>query len=288
MKPELLANLHCLACGGELRYSLSVLACTSCGKAVPVERDIPLFTSPPPGLQPSEKLERGPESGTPWRQANWRFLEQQVASLDKDALILDVGAGRGDFAAVFAGRHCLALDVYPYPEVDLVCDLAQVNPLREAAFDAIALMNVLEHVEDTCALLNALSRLLKPGGRLIVAVPFLVKVHQAPVDFVRYTHFALQRLGEAHSLKVELLEGYYDPLFLLDESLGNLRWSVLPTLSPARRRLGRLLLAGVQNLARGQGAVVGKGKLLPPAQSRSQAAIGYHVVYRKLLTESGG
>ena len=69
-------------------------------------------------------------------------------------------------------------------------------------------MNVLEHVFDGAGLLAALSRLLEPGGELLVAVPFLLKVHQAPVDYARYTHFALRRLGEGAGLETELLEGF--------------------------------------------------------------------------------
>jgi SAM-dependent methyltransferase/uncharacterized protein YbaR (Trm112 family) len=283
MKPDLLPNLQCLACGGELSFEAdgACLACRRCGQAVPTHAGIPMFTPPPGELVPSEKLVRGPDVGTPWRQANWRFLEGQISQLGPEALILDAGAGRGDFAALFEGRHCLALDVYPYPEVDLVCDLTQAEPLRAERFDAIALMNVMEHVYDTHALLAALSRLLKPQGLLIVAIPFLVKIHQAPVDFVRYTHFALQRLGEQHRLETSLLEGYYDPVFFLGEGIGNLKWSILPAMRGSRRYLARGLLAGIQFLASALHGALGQGRSLPPASVKSMAPTGYHVVYRR-------
>ena len=147
------------------------------------------------------------------------------------------------------GRRSLALEIYPYPEVDVVCDLTQVNPFRPGSFDAALLMNVLEHVYDTHNLLASLCQLLKPGGVLLVAVPFMVKMHQVPVDFVRYTHFALERLGAEHGLSVERLEGYYDPVFFLGEGLGNLKNAVLPALPASRRYPARLLLGGIQALA---------------------------------------
>ena len=230
---------------------------------------------------PSEKIQRGPQIGTPWRQANWRFLERQITGLHREAVILDVGAGRGDFAAVFEGRTAIALDVYPYPEIDIVCDLTQADPFRPNSFDAVTLMNVLEHVYDTHTLLGTLARLLKPGGVLFVAIPFMVKMHQTPVDFVRYTHFALERLGEDHGLALDLLEGYYDPVFFLGEGIGNLRWGVLPTLKGGRRYLARTLLAGIQALSNGLGAVLGNGRTADPSTARSMAPTGYHVVYRK-------
>jgi SAM-dependent methyltransferase len=208
-------------------------------------------------------------------------LQQQVSQLAIDARILDVGAGRGDFAAIFQDRTCLALDVYPYPEVDLVCDLTRSMPLRVESFDAIALMNVLEHVYDTHALLEALAALLKPGGVLIMAIPFMVKIHQAPVDFVRYTHFALQRLGEEHGLVVESLEGYYDPISFLGEGIGNLKWAVLPTIRGSKHYLARGLLAGIQGLNAGLNALLGQGQTRAPAGMRSMAPTGYHILYRK-------
>jgi SAM-dependent methyltransferase len=281
-KPELLQTLACPQCHGDLMIANGPsLCCTACGHRVELQNGILLFTLPPSGMAPSEKLERGPGIGTPWRQANWRFLQEQIDRLDPQALILDVGAGRGDFSEVFKNRPAVSLDVYPYPEVDVVCDLTQANPFRESSFDAIVLMNVMEHVYDTHSLLASIGRMLKPGGVLVVAIPFMVKIHQAPVDFVRYTHFALERLGRDHGLSVERLEGYYDPVFFLGEGIGNLRWSVLPTLSRGRRIFARALLQGIQAFARGLDTVLGRGQLRSPSSVKSLAPTGYHVVYRK-------
>ena len=282
MKSFLLDHLQCPACQGEVGYDpgKKEFFCKSCGLVIPAHDEKPLFTTPPGEMVPYDKIVRGRDIGTPWRQANWRFLEAQLGQLKPDAVILDIGTGRGEFEEIFAGRRCLALDVYPYPEVDVVCDLTQAMALRPGSFDAITVMNVLEHILDTHAILEALGSLLKPGGVMIVAIPFMVKIHQAPVDFVRYTHFALQRLGEEHGLEMQLLEGYYDPQFLLDLGIGNIRNTVLPSISGVRHYLGRLLLAGVQACAGALPAVLGSGRAQPPADTRSQAPIGYHLVYR--------
>jgi SAM-dependent methyltransferase len=282
MKPELLPILVCPSCGGELKENPASLVCASCARSYPLQASIPLFSQPPENLQPSAKIERGPQIGTPWRQANWRFLQEQMQRLDSQALLLDVGAGRGDFSDLFDGHLTIALDIYPYPEVDLVCDLTRVVPLKAESFDAVFLMNVLEHVFDTHAMLATLERLLKPGGTLVVAIPFLVKIHQAPVDFVRYTHYALARLADVHGLQLEKLEGFYDPLSVLGEGLGNLKNSVVPGLQGSRHYLARLELAGMEWLAGLLGTTLGKGQVFLPEKARSQAPTGYHIVYRKM------
>ena len=260
------------------------LECVACDQQFPIQNGAPIFTTPPTGLVPSDKIVRGPEVGTPWRRANWRFLAGQIAQLPPDALILDVGAGRGDFAAAFEGRNCLALDIYPYPEVDIVCDLTQTNPFKAGSFDAVVLMNVIEHVFETKALLAEVSKILKTDGVVVAAIPFMVKIHQAPVDFVRYTHFALGRLGEEHGLQLVFIEGYYDPLFFLEEGLGNLRNAILPTTQGARRQIARTLLGGIQIMSNWLQPILGPGRTIAPTKTSSMAPTGYHIVYKKVVS----
>jgi len=284
MKTGLLDLLVCHKCGAPLAAEDSLLRCSQCGQVVSLTNGIPVFTPVAGEIRPSEKLIRGPDTGTPWRKANWRFLEAQLALLPGDTKILDVGAGRGDFAVLLDRFQTIALDIYPYPEIDLVCDLTVCNPFRPASFEAIVLMNVLEHVYDTQALLVRLAELLKPGGLLIVAIPFLVKLHQTPVDFVRYTHYALQRFATEHGYELEVLEGYYDPIFFLSEGTGNIKNAYLPALSRIKRMAARALLSSLQFFANRLELLLGPGVTSPPEAMRSQAPTGYHIVYRKITT----
>lgn len=281
MKKIVVEVLACPECGANYAVHQEMLVCERCGATIQLQDGIPLFTPPPAGLQPSEKLVRGPQAGTPWRRANWRFLYEVTAALPAEAVILDVGAGRGDFAEVYKNRQSVALDIYPYPEVDLACDLAQVNPFKPGSFDAILLMNVLEHVYEPLALLAQLLQLLKPGGVLVVAVPFMVKMHQLPVDFNRYTQFSLQRMGDDLGMAVERLEGFYDPASLLGEGLGNLKFNVLPRLAGWRRYTGRLILAGLEALNGALRRLLGPGKVLAASSAKNPAPTGYHIIYRK-------
>lgn len=282
MKQSLIENICCTRCGADLTYLMEheTFSCPACKHSVPTKDGIPLFTQPPESLIPSKKLERGTNIGTPWRRANWIFLQEQLATLDSDALILDVGAGRGDFAQALRGFNSLALDVYPYPEVDIVCDLTQINPFKDDRFDAVLLMNVLEHVYDTDKLLQVSCKLLKPGGLIIAAIPFLVKIHQEPVDYVRYTHYALNQIGQSHGLRIRSLEGYYDPIFFLEEGIGNLKNAYLPVLNRTRRYPAHVFIASIQLLSNILKSILGSGNSLPPDAVRSKAPTGYHIVYQ--------
>ncbi len=92
--------------------------------------------------------------------------------------------------------------------VDAWVDLNAPLPFGDGGFDTVLLADVLEHIARPEALLAELARALAPGGRLLVMVPFLYWVHEAPHDYHRYTEFALRRLCALNGLRVTSLEPY--------------------------------------------------------------------------------
>ena len=285
-RPDLVGLLACPDCHALLSVQKDELACVGCGARFQLLNGKPIFTPTVDIVQPPEKIERGPNQGTPWRKANWRFLEGIAAQAGPASLVLDVGSGMGDFAQIFQKHAYYTLDVVAHPEVDIVCDLVQRVPFRECAFDLILVMNVVEHIFATRAFFRSLAYALKPGGRLIIAVPFLMKVHMAPYDFHRYTHFALAELGKEAGLEVVLLEGYYDPAFLMGESARSVRHWELSRLNRARRSAARVLLAGVDALTAGLARLLPPGHLREPESEKNPSAVGYHLILQKPESQS--
>jgi SAM-dependent methyltransferase len=79
-------------------------------------------------------------------------------------------------------------------------------PLCDESFDTVILLEVLEHLEEPQKALAEIRRVLKPGGTLILTIPFLYPVHDAPFDFQRYTRFGLERELKASGFHIEELE----------------------------------------------------------------------------------
>lgn len=67
-------------------------------------------------------------------------------------------------------------------------------PLPDASIDSAMATEVLEHCPDPLSVLREVARVLKPGAQLLVTVPFLWPLHDAPYDEHRYTPYALDRL----------------------------------------------------------------------------------------------
>lgn len=91
------------------------------------------------------------------------------------------------------------------PYIDLHCDLNNPLPFPDQKFDTILLSDVLEHVAVPETLWREMSRILRPGGKLILNVPFFYKLHEVPHDYYRYTEFALTRFAEINGLKIVLM-----------------------------------------------------------------------------------
>lgn len=204
--------LVCPGCGGDLNVGAARLSCQMCSASFVHVDGIPSFLShPPPGMSFTPKKDRS--AGPPWRQANNAFFRCFAQSLAANDVVLDVGAGHGYLRSYFNARY-LATDVYPYAGLDFLSDLIERTPLRPCSFDAILLNNVLEHLPEPRRVIAAVADALKPGGRVAIAVPFTIKLHQVPYDFLRYTHFMLQRLLAEAGFTTVLIDAVYTPAAL--------------------------------------------------------------------------
>lgn len=65
-------------------------------------------------------------------------------------------------------------------------------PFPASTYDGVLCIEVLEHAEDPEALLTDIGRVMKPGGLLLLTVPWSARCHHRPHDYHRFTK---ERLG---------------------------------------------------------------------------------------------
>src|SRR5450432_2552460 len=64
-------------------------------------------------------------------------------------------------------------------------------PFENESFDCLFSSEVFEHVFNLPQILPEINRVLKPGAKLLITCPFAWEEHEIPVDYARYTRFAL-------------------------------------------------------------------------------------------------
>lgn len=96
----------------------------------------------------------------------------------------------------FHNHEITTLDINPDFKADITADLASPELLKkiDSKFDAILIVEVLEHIPDFTSAISNTNRLLNRGGVLIGTTPWSTPLHDKPFDFYRYTYFQLQEM----------------------------------------------------------------------------------------------
>jgi ubiquinone/menaquinone biosynthesis C-methylase UbiE len=131
---------------------------------------------------------------------NARTRNEWVASKAKmiqpGCKVLDAGAGECQYSSLF--RHCdyktqdfaeyvgtesgPLIERWEYGKIDYVCDIVNI-PVPDRFFDIVLCTEVLEHVPRPIEALQELSRVLAPGGTLLLTAPLASGLHQQPFHF---------------------------------------------------------------------------------------------------------
>lgn len=120
-----------------------------------------------------------------------RFLQ----GFDSSQLILNLGAGNSRVA-----DDVINLDFMPYTNVTIVADLTQL-PFPDNSIDGIINIAVLEHVLDPGRCVEEFFRVLKPGGRGLLLIPFIQGFHASPHDYQRFTKSGLLHLLRSFNVR---------------------------------------------------------------------------------------
>ncbi len=133
-------------------------------------------------------------------EAAWIRDQLKKINLRKEQIVFDVGSSSERFRCVDQpyidnyvfrplrrkGIRIIHLDAKKEEGVDVICDLA--NPLEQASLmniglaDLVLCTSFLEHVINRDVVLERIKKLIKPGGALILTVPYHYPYHPDPID----------------------------------------------------------------------------------------------------------
>jgi ubiquinone/menaquinone biosynthesis C-methylase UbiE len=149
--------------------------------------------------------------GTTNEEVRVSWIENTLKKIPAGLKILDAGAGECQFRKFCGHLNYISQDFAQYTgegeigfqtgswdnsKLDIVSDITAI-PVEDGSFDAVMCTEVLEHVPDPVAALRELTRVLKPGGYLLITAPFASITHFAPYHFAS----GLSRFFYEHHLK---------------------------------------------------------------------------------------
>ncbi|MAZ57741.1 MAG: SAM-dependent methyltransferase [Gammaproteobacteria bacterium] len=122
-----------------------------------------------------------------------RWLTKQANKIPKGSKVLDIGAGGCPHREKF--NHCKYFtqdftqlsdlqiqNQEGYGRIDFVSDILEI-PVPDKSYDAILCTEVIEHIPDPISAIQEMSRILKPGGILLITAPLQSGLHQEPYHF---------------------------------------------------------------------------------------------------------
>jgi SAM-dependent methyltransferase len=124
-----------------------------------------------------------------------------------DGRLMDFGCGRKPYQNLFNVSEYIGVDLektghdHTHSRVDVFYN-GRSLPFDDNSFDSIFCSEVLEHIFNPDEILKELNRVLKPGGKALITVPFCWNEHEVPYDYARYTSFGIRHLLTKHGLKV--------------------------------------------------------------------------------------
>ena len=136
--------------------------------------------------------------------AVFNFLHAAAMEAGPDDVIVDLGAGQCRYKFFFEHARYIAVDFglgddrWDYSQLDVLGDITRLDFLKDNSVDFCLSTVTLEHLNDPQTFFDNTLRILKPGGKLFLYVPFVSYEHQQPYDFYRYTSFGLRHLASAY------------------------------------------------------------------------------------------
>jgi SAM-dependent methyltransferase len=158
-----------------------------------------------------------------WIELRWLRRVTERLAPHAHGRMLDLGCGERPYESAFAPHveRCFGLEYPPvadnlHPEiwgkierirgiVDVWGDGTRL-PFRDRSFDTVLALEVLEHVGEPDRCVAEISRVLAPGGTLLLTVPLVAPLHQWPFDYWRYTTRGIEALLARHGFEIERVE----------------------------------------------------------------------------------
>lgn len=190
--------MECIFCRGSVNKKDLAFFCMRCGKKMQTINGVPIF------LRKDKKMF--------YDEQDFQFLNSLKTLLKKSpagyAIIcnlfgpgLFIGTGPKKFFSRLKSKAVIInigsgstrldprianIDIYPFKGVNIVADASEL-PFSNESVDMVISEVTLEHVPEASKAIAEITRIVKTGGYVYIAVPFVFPFHPSPGDYYRWT-----------------------------------------------------------------------------------------------------
>lgn len=132
------------------------------------------------------------------------LLEERFKKETFRGMALDVGSRNRRYDSVLSAcDRVVAVDLKPNAAKGVMACSAVALAFKDNTFDTVICIEVIHYIEDFKSALSEMKRVLKPGGKLIVTVPFLARMCQ-DYDSLRLTAPYWERVLAEEGFEVDV------------------------------------------------------------------------------------
>jgi ubiquinone/menaquinone biosynthesis C-methylase UbiE len=197
----------------------------------------------------------------PRRRMLWQTLVAQVfqKEISPDAVVLELGAGYGEFINAVRARRRLAIDLWPEMLTHLeqgveglVTDISQLDGVEDNSVDYVFSSNCFEHVpqEELVRCLARLRTKMKPGAKMSIVQPnFKYCFREYFDDYTHVTVYTARGLSDlltANGFRVIRCVPRFMPLTLKSRLLVHPLLIRLYLASPIKPLAGQMLISVIR------------------------------------------
>ena len=117
---------------------------------------------------------------------------ESAAKKDTDR-ILDLGCGQKPYYHSKLKGKIVCFDKLNVKKAHIIGD-ADYLPFRSNSFDKAVSVNSLYYFKNPFNVAKNIARILKKNGQLILVIPFIYPIHDAPYDKYRFTEYGIREL----------------------------------------------------------------------------------------------
>lgn len=135
-----------------------------------------------------------------------RRIKKLIKSIPqkKQELVLDVGCGESPHYHMLIKGKIVSVDMKKSRTTNIICDSHNI-PLKKEKFDKVLCINSFYYFSNPFAAIKEARRVLKKDGKLIMQMPFIYPIHDAPFDKYRFTEYGISGLLK-NDFKIEKIK----------------------------------------------------------------------------------